>query len=377
MKRIILFSFVLLFCISGYSKGRLRDYGICPGIFKTGKYNAITDVRGVKVGHVTRIEGDDVRTGVTAIIPHEGNLFQKKCPAAIFVANGFGKMAGYTQVQELGNIETPIVMTNTLSVAPAIEGIITYTLTQKGNENVKSVNSVVCETNDGVVNNIRARKITEKDVLKAIKNAKSGPVEEGNVGAGTGTMCFGWKGGIGTSSRVLPEELGGYTVGVLVQTNYSGILDIDGFPAGKYLEHYSLSKYVNKDYISDNPDGSCWMVLITDAPLDARLLERVAKRMFMGLARTGSFASNGSGDYCMAISVYPDNLINENTSKYYPTLLHNKDVSPLFEAALEATQEALLNALFAAEEMTGHEGRKFEAFPVEKVIEQIKKEPVK
>ncbi len=376
MKRIILFSLALSITFSAFSKGRLRDYGICPGIFQPGKYNAITDVRGVKVGHVTKIEGNDVRTGVTAIIPHEGNLFQKKCPAAIFVANGFGKMAGYTQVEELGNIETPVVMTNTLSVAPAIEGIITYTINQKGNEEVKSVNSIVCETNDGVVNNIRARKITEKDVLQAIKNAKGGPVQEGNVGAGTGTMCFGWKGGIGTSSRVIPEELGGYTVGVLVQTNYGGVLEINGFPIGQKLGQYSFSKYVDKNHIQDNPDGSCWMVLITDAPLDSRMLGRLAKRMFMGLAKTGSFASNGSGDYCMAISVYPDNLINENTNCYYPTLLHNKSISPLFEAAVEATEEALWNALFAAEEMTGYQGNTFKAFPVEEAVQLMKKEPV-
>lgn len=375
MKRILIISLALFVAVTGYSKGRLRDYGIKPGIFQTGENNAITDVHGVKVGHVTRIEGDNVRTGVTAIIPHDGNLFQKKCPAAIFVANGFGKMAGYTQVQELGTIETPIVMTNTLSVAPAIEGILTYTLNQKGNESVKSVNALVCETNDGVVNDIRARKITEKDVLKAINNAKTGPVQEGNVGAGTGTMCFGWKGGIGTSSRVLPAELGGYTVGVLVQTNYGGVLEINGFPIGQKLGQYSFSKYIDKDLRQDNPDGSCWMVLITDAPLDSRLLERVAKRMFMGLAKTGSFASNGSGDYCLAVSVYPDNLVNENTAYYYPTLLHNKSVSPLFEAAVEATEEALWNALFAAEEMSGC-GNTFKAFPVEKAIELMKKEPI-
>lgn len=375
MKRFLIVAIAFSITLTGYSKGRLRDYGIAPGIFQPGEYNAITDVKGVKVGHVTRIEGNDVRTGVTAIIPHEGNLFQKKCPAAIFVGNGFGKMAGYTQVQELGNIETPIVMTNTLSVAQAIEGIVTYTLNQKGNEKVKSVNALVCETNDGVVNDIRARKITEKDVLKAIGNAKGGPVAEGNVGAGTGTMCFGWKGGIGTSSRVLPAELGGYTVGVLVQTNYGGVLEIDGFPAGKKIGQYSFSKYIDSDLKQDNPDGSCWMVLITDAPLDARLLGRVAKRMFMGLAKTGSFASNGSGDYCLAVSVCPDNLINENTLYYYPTLLHNKSISPLFEAALEATEEALWNALFAAEEMSGC-GNTFQAFPVEKVVELMKKEPV-
>lgn len=375
MKRIILLSIAFSITISGFSKGRLRDWGICPGIFQPGEYNAITDVPGVKVGHVTKIEGDDIRTGVTAIIPHEGNLYQKKCPAAIFVANGFGKMAGYTQVAELGTIETPIVMTNTLSVAPAIEGIVTYTLNQKGNEKVKSVNSVVCEVNDGVVNNIRARKITEKDVLKAIAKAESGPVKEGNVGAGTGSMCFSWKGGIGTSSRVLPQELGGYTVGVLVQTNYSGICEIAGFPAGKELGKYSFSQYTGsaKDSVLENHDGSCWMVLITDAPLDSRMLGRVAKRMFMGLGKTGSFAANGSGDYCMAISVYPDNLVNENTSNYYPVLLHDKAISPIFAAAVEATQEALLNALFAAEEMKGYQGHKFEAFPVEQVMEKMGK----
>lgn len=372
MKRIILLALSLCLSLSAFSQKRIRDWGITPGIFKTGENNAITDVSGVKVGHVTLNYGTDVRTGVTAIIPHEGNLFQKKCPAAVFVANGFGKMAGYTQIKELGNIETPIILTNTLSVPSAINGIISYTLSQKENKDVVSVNSVVGETNDGILNNIRARKVTEKDVLKAINEAKSGPVEEGCVGAGTGTTCFGFKGGIGTSSRVLPESLGGYTVGVIVQTNYGGILEINGAHIGQALGNYRFSKDVEGDKALDNPDGSCMMVLITDAPLDSRGLERVAKRMFIGLGKTGSMASNGSGDYCIAVSVYPDNLINEKLDFYYPTLLHNAAMTPLFEAAIEATEEALWNSLFAAEDMEGN-GAKVKALPVREVVELMKK----
>ena len=291
MKR---FAFILALVALSFSalaqpagRGRIRDFGIEPGIFKPGTYNAITDVPGVKVGQVTLIEGDNIRTGVTAIVPHDGNIFRKKCPAAIYVGNGFGKLAGVTQVRELGNIETPIVLTNTLSVAQGIEGVLSYTLSQVGNENVRSVNAVVGETNDGGLNDIRGRHVKADDVVKAIVSAKSGPVEEGCVGAGTGTVCFGWKGGIGTSSRVLPADLGGYTVGVLVQSNYGGILEIDGVPVGQRLGQYSFKKSVeNPDYLM-SPDGSCMMVVFTDAPLDARNLERLAKRAIMGLAKTG------------------------------------------------------------------------------------------
>ena len=356
-------------------RGRIRDFGIEPGVFRTGTYNAITDVPGVKVGQVTLIEGTDVRTGVTAIVPHEGNLFRKKCPAAVYVGNGFGKLAGTTQVRELGNIETPIVLTNTLSVAQGIEGVLTYTLNTKGNENVRSVNAIVGETNDATLNDIRGRHVKADDVVKAILSAKGGPVEEGCVGAGTGTICFGWKGGIGTSSRVLPADLGGYTVGVLVQSNYGGILEINGVPVGRRLGQYSFKQSVeNPDYLL-NPDGSCMMVVITDAPLDARNLERLAKRAMLGLAKTGGIASNGSGDYVIALSVNPENLIDESTDKYYPTLLHNDAMSPLFEATIEATAEALWNSLFMATDMTGRGGVTIPAIPIEQVL-QAMKQPV-
>ena len=317
MKRILAFAAVASICVFASAqpagRGRIRDFGIAPGVFKPGTYNAITDVPGVRVGHVTLIDGDDVRTGVTAIVPHDGNIFRKKCPAAIYVGNGFGKLAGVTQVQELGNIETPIILTNTLSVAQGIDGVIEYTLGLKGNENVRSVNAVVGETNDGHLNDIRGRHVKAEDVVQAILNAKGGQVEEGCVGAGTGTVCFGWKGGIGTSSRVLPSDLGGYTVGVLVQSNYGGILEIDGIPVGRRLGQYSFKSNVeNQDYLM-SPDGSCMMVVFTDAPLDARNLGRLAKRAIMGMAKTGGIASNGSGDYVIAVSVNPNNLIDEST----------------------------------------------------------------
>ncbi|MDR0753857.1 MAG: P1 family peptidase, partial [Prevotellaceae bacterium] len=346
MKKFILLIFITALSINIFAQKRLRDYGIKPGIFKTGKHNAITDVAGVKVGHVTLIEGTDIRTGVTAIVPHEENIFQKKCPAAIYAGNGFGKIAGYTQVCELGNIETPVILTNTLSVAQAIEGLVTYTITQKGNENVKSVNSIAGETNDGGLNDIRKRHITSQHVIDAILAAKDGPVAEGNVGAGTGTQCFGYKGGTGTSSRILPSAYGNYTVGVLVQSNFDGILEINGTPVGKKLGQYSFKNAVEKDN-SLNSDGSCMIVVITDAPVDARNLERMAKRAMFGLAKTGGIAASGSGDYVIAISVCKENLIDERTAYYTPVLLHNKAMSALFEATIEATAEAIWNSLFA------------------------------
>lgn len=377
MKRLLVSICLLTLCVGVVAqengRGRIRDFGIEPGIFKPGEYNAITDVPGVKVGQVTLIEGEDVRTGVTAIVPHEGNVFRKKCPAAVYVGNGFGKLAGVTQIRELGNIETPIVLTNTLSVAQGIEGVLNYSLNVKGNENVRSVNAVVGETNDGQLNDIRGRHVTADHVVKAILSAKSGPVEEGCVGAGTGTVCFGWKGGIGTSSRVLPKDLGGYTVGVLVQTNYGGILEIDGAPVGRRLGQYSFKKSVENPDYQLNPDGSCMMVVFTDAPLDARNLERMAKRAMMGLAKTGGIASNGSGDYVIAVSVAPENLIDESTDKYYPTLLHNDAMSPLFEATIEATAEALWNSLFMATDMTGRNGLTVEALPIPSVLEVLNK----
>lgn len=347
----------------------LRQCGFPTGIFQTGQYNAITDVPGVTVGHVTLIEGDDVRTGVTAIVPHQGDIFNHKVPAAIHVGNGFGKLAGITQVQELGNIETPIVLTNTLSVAAGIEGLVRYTLMQPGNEGVRSVNAVVGETNDGRLNDISGMHVTPQMVIDAINAAHGGPVEQGNVGAGTGTICFGFKGGIGTSSRVLPQSLGGYTVGVLAQTNYGGILEIDGVQVGQRLEKHDFINHVRK---SENVDGSCMMVVVTDAPLDSRNLERLAKRAMMGLAKTGGIASNGSGDYVIAMSVVPDNLIDANAQTITSTVLANGEMSSLFAATIEATAEALWNSLFMAEPMTGRNGYHVDALPVEEVLQMLR-----
>ena len=347
----------------------LREWGFPTGIFETGPYNAITDVPGVTVGHVTCIEGDSIRTGVTAIVPHQGNIFRNKVPAAIYVGNGFGKLAGVTQVQELGNIETPIILTNTLSVAAGIEGAVRYTLMQPGNEQERSVNAVVGETNDGRLNDIRGMHVTPQMVIEAINGAHGGPVEQGCVGAGTGTICFGFKGGIGTSSRVLPESLGGYTIGVLVQTNYGGILEIDGVQVGQRLHKHDFINHVRK---TENMDGSCMMVVITDAPLDSRNLERVAKRAMMGMAKTGGIASNGSGDYVIALSVAPENLIDSRAKTITSTVLANGEMSPIFAATIEATAEALWNSLFMAEPMTGRGGNHVDALPVEQVLEMLR-----
>jgi D-aminopeptidase len=353
----------------GQSHKTLREWGFPTGIFQPGPNNAITDVPGVTVGHVTCIEGDSIRTGVTAIVPHQGNLFRNKVPAAIYVGNGFGKLAGYTQVRELGNIETPVILTNTLSVAAGIEGAVRYTLMQPGNERENSVNAVVGETNDGRLNAIRAMHITPQMVIDAIKGAKGGPVEQGCVGAGTGTICFGFKGGIGTSSRVLPESLGGYTIGVLVQTNYGGILEIDGVQVGQQLHRHDFINHVRRN---ENVDGSCMMVVITDAPLDSRNLERVAKRAMMGMAKTGGIASNGSGDYVIALSVAPENLINDKAKKITTTVLANSEMSSIFAATIETTAEALWNSLFMASSMTGRAGYHVDALPVDKVLEMLR-----
>jgi D-aminopeptidase len=296
----------------GQVRKRAADYGIKIGVLKPGRQNAITDVEGLRVGHRTIIR-DDVRTGVTAVIPHGGNIFQEKVPAAVFVGNGFGKLAGSTQVQELGNLETPVVLTNTLSVATAMDAVIEYVIKHPGNEHVQSVNALVGETNDGGLSDIRGRHVSKADVLEAIRQARPGPVAEGNVGAGTGTVCFGFKGGIGTSSRVLPREAGGYTVGVLVQSNFGGVLQIDGVPVGEELQQYFMHHQ-----LKDSADGSCMIVVATDAPVDARNLERLAKRAFMGLARTGGIASNGSGDYVIAFSVSPSMRIHRVKAKLNP-----------------------------------------------------------
>lgn len=349
---------------------RLRDYGITPGVLSPGEYNAITDVTGVKVGHTTIVKGDNIRTGVTAIMPHSGNLYNFKLPAAIYIGNGFGKLTGISQVKELGNIETPVILTNTMSVPEAFNALITYTINEPGNEYVRSVNCVVGETNDSYLNDIRGRHVKEQHVIDAIKNARGGKVEEGNVGAGTGTVCFGFKGGIGSSSRVLPESLGGYTVGVLVQTNFGGVLQIDGVPVGEELNRFSFSRNINR-----GADGSCMIVVATDAPLDARNLERLAKRAIMGLARTGGIASNGSGDYVIAFSVAGENRIDSsdrNTIKE-GRFLRNESVSPLFLATIEATEEAILNSLFAAETIIGRDGHQVEKLPVDEVLRIMKK----
>jgi len=348
---------------------RPRDLGIKIGVFDAGKNNAITDVDGVKVGHFTLIEGADVRTGVTAIIPYDGNIFQNKVPAAIYLANAFGKLAGYTQVMELGNLETPILLTNTLAVPDAARSLIRYTLAQQGNEEVRSVNAVVGETNDGYLNDIRSMPLLDLHFLQAINTATTGPVAEGNVGAGTGTICFNYKGGIGTSSRKLPESLGGFTVGVLVQTNFGGNLTIDGEAIAESLRNYPFSKE-----LGGSADGSCMIVVATDAPVEARNLERLAKRAFLGLGKTGGIASNGSGDYIIAFST--DESLRVPFQQTNPLLtqsvLSNDQMTPLFMAVIEATEEAIINSLWAAESMTGTSGHSIEALPKPKVIELLK-----
>ena len=371
MKRFSFLALVMLWALMTMAQGHktLREWGFHTGIFQPGTYNAITDVPGVTVGHVTLIQGDSVRTGVTAIVPHQGNIFRNKVPAAIYVGNGFGKLAGVTQVNELGNIETPVVLTDTLSVAAGIEGVVRYTLMQPGNEQERSVNAVVGETNDGRLNDICGMHITPQMVIDAINNAHGGPVEQGCVGAGTGTICFGFKGGIGTSSRVLPESLGGYTIGVLVQTNYGGILEIDGVQVGQKLQKHDFIDHVRK---SENVDGSCMMVVVTDAPLDSRNLERVAKRAMMGMAKTGGIASNGSGDYVIAMSVAPGNLIDSRAKTITSTVLANGEMSSIFAATIEATAEALWNSLFMADPMTGKGGYHVDALPVEQVLEMLR-----
>ncbi|MCE7042961.1 P1 family peptidase [Dyadobacter sp. CY312] len=367
MKRLFL---LFIFCqiLSAHAQQRPRELGIKIGVLPTGTLNAITDVEGVKVGQITLSEGDDVRTGVTAILPHSGNIFQEKVPAAIYLGNGFGKLAGYSQVEELGTMETPIVLTNTLSVPTASDALIDWTLGQAGNEDVRSVNPVVGETNDGYLNDIRGRHVKKEHVLNALAQAESGAVDEGNVGAGTGTVCFGWKGGIGTSSRKLPEKLGGYTVGVLVQTNFGGVLKINGVPIGEELGQYAFKEALDK-----SSDGSCMMILATDAPLDARNLKRLAKRVMLGMAQTGGIAANGSGDYVIAFSTANRILHNAPQPTSTATFLNNDFVSPLFLAAIEATEEAIINSLFMATTSSGTKDHKVEELPKEKVMEIMKK----
>ena len=338
------------------ARPRARDLGIAPGVMQPGALNAITDVTGVLVGQVTVASGR-ARTGVTAILPHAGNLFQEKVPAAIFVGNAFGKLAGSAQVEELGTIETPIVLTNTLSVGTAVEAVVRWTIAQRGNENVRSVNAVVGETNDGSLNDIRGFHVTHEHVIGAIGSARTGPVDEGAVGAGTGTIAFGWKGGIGTSSRLVPLQGTTWTVGVLVQTNYGGRLVIDGVPVWKTLAPPRTGG-------QPAADGSCMIVVATDAPLDARNLKRLAARAVYALARTGSTYSNGSGDFAIAFSTHPSLRVTPVTAAQSRTLLTTDNISSLFEAALDATEEAVYNSLLRATETTAN-GHTIPAIPIE------------
>lgn len=351
---------------------RLREFGLTTGTLPPGPLNAITDVAGVLVGQTTLVEGASIRTGVTAILPHGGNIFQDKVAAAISVANGFGKLAGSTQVEELGVLETPIVLTNTLSVPTAADAVIDYILGLPGNERVESVNPVVGETNDGFLNDIRGRAVTKENVLAAIRGAKGGPVEEGTVGAGTGTICYGFKGGIGTASRVT----GGWTVGVLVQTNHGGVFQIGGIPVAEKLRRGNgKSPAAAMDAALDPPsEGSCMIIVATDAPLDARNLKRLAKRALLGIARTGGYYANGSGDYAVAFSTAKEVRVphQQQSPTQTFTVLRNDAVSPLFLAAAEAAEEAILNSLFKARRVEGKDGHAAEALPLDKLRDLLK-----
>lgn len=379
-KRFILYSitFIILLITSSNAEERgpirTRDLGVRPGIFSPGPLNAITDVGGVRVGHQTIWKGESVRTGVTAILPHGGDLFNEKTPAAVYTANGFGKAAGFLQVQELGNIETPIVLTNTLSIGRAVEAVVQWTLNQPGHENVRSVNAVVGETNDSYLNDIRGMHVTAEDVFAAIESAVAGPVEEGAVGAGTGTSAFGWKGGIGTSSRRLPASLGGYTLGVLVQSNFGGVLTIDGIRVGEILGVFDFNKEVLKQPLNnDSRDGSCMIVIATDAPVSSRNLQRIAKRAILGLARTGSYMSNGSGDFVIAFSSQNRITADSSSSLLQIEELQNDKMDPLFLATVEAVEEAVYNSLVAAKTVRGIQGNTREAIPVKRLREIFQK----
>jgi len=367
MNRVVIIIVLLSFysTCQAQTRSRARELGIESGILTPGHWNAITDVKGVSVGHKTLIEGDSIRTGVTVILPHQGNLFQQKVPAAVFVGNGFGKAIGLTQVEELGNIETPIALTNTLNAFLVANALVDYTLYNPENSDVRSVNPVVGETNDGWLNDIRGRHVQSDNVQEAINSATTEAVEEGSVGAGTGTRCLGFKGGIGTSSRVLPKDKGGYTVGVIVQTNFGGILTINGAPVGEELNNYYMAEDV--PYVVD---GSCMIIIATDAPLSARNLSRLAKRSFLAFGKVGSFSSNGSGDYSIAFSTHQDLRIPYTTEVIEQVIpeVSNDFMSPLFLAVVEATEEAIYNSLFMATDITGQQGRVMKALPIEKTL---------
>jgi len=365
------FLFVAVLATTAHSqRARARDLGVKPGVFPTGRNNAITDVAGVRVGHATLVQGDSIRTGVTAILPHEGNLFLERVPAALHVGNGFGKLLGATQLDELGELETPILLTCTLCVWNAADALVGWMLEQPGMENVRSINPVVAETNDGTLNAIRSRPISAKDVRAALAAASSGPVAEGSVGAGTGTIAFGWKGGIGTSSRMLPAALGGWTIGVLVQSNFGGILQVLGAPVGRELGQYAFKRDVQS--AAERGDGSIVMVVATDAPLSDRNLRRLAARAIMGLGRTGSSAANGSGDYVIAFSTNPKVRRAFNAQRLTTEELANEEMSGLFEGAVEATEEAIYNSLFEATTVSGS-GHTAEAIPLDKVRQVLAK----
>jgi D-aminopeptidase len=367
-------------------RARARDLGVAPGVFAPGALNAITDVAGVQVGQVTLHEGDRIRTGITAILPHDENAYLSRVPAALHVGNGFGKFAGSTQLAELGEIETPILLTCTLCVWKAADAMAEWMLARPGMENIRSINPIVGETNDGGLNDIRARPITAAAVRQALERASGGPVAEGSVGAGTGTVAFGWKGGIGTSSRTLPASLGGYTVGVLVQSNYGGVLTVMGAPVGRELGRFAFQRDVSaapgsraprapgeaRGAADDTGDGSVIIIIATDAPITDRNLGRVASRAMMGLGRTGSSASNGSGDYALAFSTSPSVRRVWNATRLTTTELANEEMSALFQATVEAVEEAVYNSLFQATTTTGN-GRTVEALPLDRVREVLRK----
>jgi D-aminopeptidase len=362
---------------SDAQRPRARDLGIRPGVFAPGAHNAITDVAGVRVGHATLVRGDSVRTGVTAILPHGGNAFHERVPAALHVGNGFGKLLGVTQVAELGELETPILLTCTLCVWRAADALVGWMLDQPGMSNVRSINPFVGETNDGLLNAIRTRPVGAEEVRAALEGAKSGPVEEGAVGAGAGTVAFGWKGGIGTSSRLLPASLGGWTVGVLVQSNYGGVLQILGAPVGKELGRYAFRAQVDSARDRDDGgdeagDGSIMIVVATDAPISDRNLRRLAARAIMGLSRTGSSASNGSGDYVVAFSTSARVRRAWDARRLTVEELANEEMSALFQAVVEGTEEAIYNSLFRATTVTGN-GRTVEALPLDRVAQILAK----
>ena len=365
LENVLLFLLTILLSIEQTvaQRNRARDYGVEIGIFKTGEWNSITDVSGVTVGHSTLIRGKSVRTGVTIIKPHEGDLFEEKVTAAVHVINGFGKAIGFTQVEELGTIETPIALTNTLNVFLVGDAIVEYMISN--NPKIKSVNPIVGETNDGRLNDIQGRHVKKKHVFEAIKNAKSGPVKEGSVGAGTGTRALGFKGGIGTSSRVLPKKLGGYSIGVLVQSNFGNSLVVNGAPVGRELSKSSFSSSIPYD-----EEGSCMIVIATDAPLSNRNLKRIAKRAIIGIGKVGGYASNGSGDYVIAFSTYKDISNDHLTIKR--TSVRNNAMTSLFQATVEATEEAIINSIFMAETISSSIG-KSEELPIDETIKILKK----